>query len=332
MIRTLAAFALAATVVAAALPASAQPKPPANWPASIKIGTAQPGGAYVVYGGGLAVLLSEKLGITVSPQQTDGPNHNMILVNGKQAELGMITMGVGWEGWTGEGSWTQGRKMQDVRAIFPMYETPFHIIALQSKGVKSVAELDGKAVGVGPRGGTPGTFFPRFFEDLGVKATIRNGSGSAMSQQLQDGQLDAFAFASGIPIPAFTETEVTTPSVIFTFSLEQMKTLREKHKFLAPFTIPAATYKSLSAPLDTISVSNFGIAHKDLPADMVYEILKTFFDNHERMMQAHSAAKDSVPENIKSNTFLPFHAGAVKYYREKGLTIPQELVPPEFKG
>lgn len=324
-VRALATVASATMFFVLAAPdASAQR---ANWPASVKLGTAQPGGAYVVYGGGVARLISEKLGVTASPQQTDGPNHNMILTDTKRLELGMITMGVGFEGWNGDGDWTQGRKMQNVRALFPMYETPFHIIALAKSGITTAKQLAGKNVGVGPRGGTPGTFFPRFFQDLGIAVTIRNGSGSAMGQMLGDGQLDAFAFAAGIPMPVFSEIEVTNPSVIFSFTADESKILIDRHKFLSPFTIPQGTYKSAAGALPTISVWNFAIAHKDLPADFIYEVVKLVHESEKEMVQTFAAAAETLPKNVVHNKFMPFHPGATRYYREKGLTIPAELAP-----
>src|SRR3546814_14988908 len=85
------------------------------------------------------------------------------------------------EGWTGEGDWTQGKKFDNVRAIFPMYDTPFHMITLAKSGIESFEDLDGKRVGVGPRAGTPGTYFPRFFKDFGMDVTVRHGAGRDMS-------------------------------------------------------------------------------------------------------------------------------------------------------
>jgi len=42
-------------------------------------------------------------------------------------------------------------------------------------------------------------------------------------------------------------------------------------------------------------------------------------------VQGHAAAKETLPENVTKNTFLPFHPGAVRYFEEKGFKIPPEL-------
>jgi hypothetical protein len=136
---------MVALVVALALGvASAQRE---GWPTSLTIGTASVGGTYFIYGGGWASLIHQELGVPTSTEVTGGPNQNMILVQNRNVELAMVTMGPAWEGWTGEGDWVPGgQEMKDVRALFPMYGTPFHIIALQGSGITSVEQLEGRAV------------------------------------------------------------------------------------------------------------------------------------------------------------------------------------------
>jgi TRAP transporter TAXI family solute receptor len=299
--------------------AQAQPK-------SLTLGTASVGGTYYIYGGVVAALLTEKLGINVSTQQTQGPNQNVILLQSKQIDLGMTTMGIALQAWNGTGGWTQGKKFNDIRALFPMYDTPFHFIAAEKSGIKAVADLNGKAVGVGPKAGTPGTYFPQMFEALGMKVTIRNGSASDMAGQLGDGLIDAFAFAAGLPIAAYTEIEAQRPVRFFSFTEQERATLKQKFPELSDAVIPKGTYKTLAEDQPTLGVYNFFIVHKDLSEDLAYQITKAVLDNNEAMVKGHNAAVETVAKNWDRNTFLPFHPGAVKYYKEKGFTIPANLI------
>jgi TRAP-type uncharacterized transport system substrate-binding protein len=59
---------------------------------------------------------------------------------------------------------------------------------------------------------------------------------------------------------------------------------------------------------------------------LVYQLVKAVFENQPRRLQAHSAASETIPRNVNKNTFLPFHPGAVRYYREIGISIPDSLV------
>ncbi len=97
-------FGVIATLLAIATSTSVPAAGP-DWPKSLTLATASPGGVYYVYGEELARILTEKLGITVNPSPTQGPVHNVKLVDGGGAQLGMITMGVGLQGWNGTGDW-----------------------------------------------------------------------------------------------------------------------------------------------------------------------------------------------------------------------------------
>lgn len=308
----------ALTAMSVSTTAVAQDK--TGWPQGITLGTASVGGVYFVYGGVAATLMSQKAGINVSTQQTQGPNQNMILVNGKNVELGMVTMGVAINGWKGTG-WANGRQYKDVRAMFPMYDTPFSCVASERSGVKSFADLNGKNVGVGPRAGTPGTYFPMIFEALGIKATIRNGGASDMASQLGDGLIDAFCFAAGNPIPAFSEIEAQRPVNFFAFTPEEIAKVRQAIPEVAVTVIPAGTYRTQKADMNTVGLFNFAVAHKDLPDSLVYELTKAIMENNAEMVQGHAAAKESLPANAAKNDFLTFHPGAVKYFKEKGIAL-----------
>src|ERR1700730_17282393 len=107
-----------------------------DWPKSLTLGTASPGGVYHIYGEGLAQILTEKLGIAVNPLPTQGPVHNVKLVDSGAAQLGMITLGIGLHGWNGTGDWTGGKQFRNMRALFPMYDTPFQAVVLRRPALR----------------------------------------------------------------------------------------------------------------------------------------------------------------------------------------------------
>ena len=317
-------FALALSLLAGA--ALAQPTPNPAWPKSLTLGTASVGGTYFVYGQVWASLVNERLGTNISTQQTQGPNHNIILTEARQLDFGMTTMGIALQAWNGTGEWTQGKKYQNIRAMFPMYDTPFHFIALEKSGIRSVRDLHKRKSGIGPRAGTCGTYFPMMFKILGVDTTIRNGQAGDMAAQLQDGLIDAFPFCAGVPIAAYSELETTNKVRFFTFTDEEIKKLKAALPELSDSLIPKGTYKQLTEDHRTVGVFNFAIAHKDVPADLVYHIMKVVLENNALMVKGHAAAKETVVANWNRNGFLPFHPGAVRYLEEKGIKVPPALV------
>jgi TRAP transporter TAXI family solute receptor len=89
--------------------------------------------------------------------------------------------------------------------------------------------------------------------------------------------------------------------------------------------VPAGTYPALANDYQTIGLYNFAVAHTDLADDLVYKIVKAVFDNREQLIEAQSSAKETVPANITRDSVLPLHPGALRYYRELGVTIPPGL-------
>lgn len=316
-------FAALAVAASFALPALAQDK--AGWPNDLTIGTASQGGTYFVYGNGFASYITEALGLNATGEVTGGPVQNVTLVETGDHLMGLVTMGPAYDAWIGKSELAPGLEHKSIRALFPMYQTPFQVIALRKSGITSVSDLNGKRVSVGPAGGTPGTYWPQFISALGVNASISNAGASDAAGQLADGLIDAFAFAAGVPISAFAQLAAEQDVVMFGFNDAELPKILEAFPAMAPLTIPAGTYAKHDYDQNTVALWNFAIAHADMPDSLAYEITKLALDNPDRMVQIHAAASETLLENWSKNTFMPFHPGAVKYLEEKGITVPDNL-------
>jgi uncharacterized protein len=313
------------TVAAALLCLSSAWAAEPGWPQSIAIATASPGGTYYVYGQALADILGRELGMEVTAQATQGPTRNIILIETGHAALGLITMGVGWEAWNGTGEWTKGQQFRAMRAILPMYDSPFQVAAAKRSNVKSFEQLAGKRIGAGPRGSTSGTYFPRIFEVFKIPAVLSYGSVEEAMSQITALQLDGVVLATGVPAPALFELDQKEGMDYVPFTAEQIKILRHQMPELSDSTIASGAYPSLTLDYHTVGLFNFVVAHKDLPEDLVYRIVKAVFDKDTELVKAHSAAKETIPANINRDTFLPIHPGALRYYREIGVDVPAVL-------
>src|SRR6478735_7583921 len=178
---------LAAALAFYAAPArAAEP----DWPDQIRIGTASPGGTYYVYGEALAKILTRTLDLPVERLATEGPVQNIELMEAGEAKLGFVTIGVALQAWNGTGVWAGKKPARSMRVIFPMYDTPFQFLVLQESGIRSVAEMSGKRVGVGPRGGTAAAYFPEFFYALKSSSNFVYGEWEELASKMHQRQLD----------------------------------------------------------------------------------------------------------------------------------------------
>ena len=297
-----------------------------DWPKSITLATASPGGVYYIYCDELAKILTESLGIAVNPLPTQGTLHNVKLIENGTAQVAMITMGVGLEAWNGTGDWAKGQKYRQMRALFPMYDTPFQPAVLRKSGLTTFAQIEHKRIGIGPRAGTSGTFVPEILKVLGISAEIINGPHEEMGTELLAGRLDAYVSMVGAPTPTLAKVEESEPITFLNLSPEQMKTLRTAMPEFTNGKIVVGTYRSLDKDYDTLGVYNFAIGRADLPDDLVYQLVKAAFENQPRLVKNHPAARETIPQNVDKDTFLPLHPGAIRYYREIGINIPASLI------
>ncbi len=327
MTRQLDARAVALGLAAAAFLSSATvaAEDRTGWPESFSVGTASQGGTYFVYGSGWTNLVSDALGIPGGAEVTGGPVQNAALVQSGDLDMAMVTMGPAADAIEGKSALAPGLKHDQIRALFPMYKTAFHVMTLSSSGIDSIEAIpDGAIVGVGPAGGTPGTYWPRILEALGKDVEIRHAGAADLASQLQDGLIDVYTWAAGVPFPAFSQVEAQVDVTFFGKTKEEVAKVLETQPVSA-FTIPAGTYPSMGEDHLSVSMWNFAIGHADLPDSFVYAVVDAVMGQHDKMLEIHKAAIETIPANADKNPVIPWHPGAVRWFEENGITIPEDL-------
>src|SRR6476469_2063927 len=260
-----------------------------NWPEQLTLGTASPGGTYEVFGNGLAKILTRTLNLPVVSLATDGPAQNIEMLETGEAKIGFVTIGIALQAWNGTGIWAGKKPARSMRAIFPMYDTPFQFLVFRESGPRSVAEMVGKRVGVGPRGGTSAAYFPEFFRKLNVSVNFVFGEWAELAAQVHRRELDVLAAGAGVLVPSFLELEARDKVRYIAFSQGQLAELRLAMPELSPSRIPAGMYPSLRRNYETVGLYNFAVAHAEVRA---------VFENQDEMIEAHPAAAETVHSNL----------------------------------
>lgn len=290
-----------------------------DWPETLTIGTASPGGTYYAYGEGLARLLSRKLGLPVFARPTEGAVENIKLLESGDIQLAFVTLGIAQQGWNGIADWAGGQQFRTARALFPMYDTPFQFVVASESPLQSIADLSGKQVGIGTTGGTGGIYTPLMFKALNVAAPFVTGSWADLASQLSARKLDALVVVAGIPVPEVAELEKKGNIRYLALSQSQRVTIRVALPEMTSSFIPAGSYPSLRRDYQTVGIYNFAVARPDLPDSLAYAIVDTVFNYHDEMMQIHPAAAETIPTNFTRNTILPFHVGAARWYNNNAV-------------
>lgn len=285
------------------------------------------GGVFAEYAPAMAQVLADRAGIGVDVQQTGGSNDNIRALGREEADLGLVNMGPAYDAWNGRRPFDKEGPQRVLRALFPMYETPFSLVALKGRGVTSLSDVKDRTVGVGPAGGPGEIFFKGLTEALGLAVRIATGSPNDLARRVLEGDIDAFWFGAGLPVGAFVQVLDKGDGVVFGLTEAEVAAFRRTFPYFAPYEIPAGTYKGQTAPLKTAAVWNFVLGGERLPEDVAYAVTKAALEGAGAIRAAVPAASGTAAANATTNTFLPFHPGAARYLRESGVAIAPALAP-----
>lgn len=285
----------------------------------INIGTSTLGGVCYPIGACMAKIINENVkGVNASAQCTGGCVNNLQLMKSGEVQMGAADLNVHDAYW-GTGKYSEDR-MPWVRALVPIFPECIHLIVAKDSDIKSVFDLKGKKISVGAVASGTETSSKQLLAALGMTFNDikprRFGIGETM-QAFKDRQIDAAFMATTLGNSAVLE--VTTLGLVRFIPLpdEILAKLQAKYPYWMPLVIPAGYY-----PNQTEEVKQHGdwmcfIVHKDIPEDLVYNIVKALFEHREDLIATNQIMTHMTPENI-SNFSIPWHPGAKRYYIEKG--------------
>ena len=306
---------------AAAVPAAAQEK------INLSIGTGGTGGVYYPLGGGIANVLSKYVpGMQATAEVTGGSVDNLKLIATGKPYIALSMADVGQDAVQGEGKF-KGSKIP-LRTLMVLYTNHMHVVTIEGTGINSVKDLKGKRVSTGSPGSATEVMAFRIIEAAGLSPTKdmdRERLGVAESvNAVKDHKIDAFFWVGGLPTAAVTDL-AATPGVKIKL-IDHADTVAAMNKKYGNLyiqdVIPKATYSGMAKDNKQASVANILVAHEKLSDQAAYNIVKTIFDKRQELINVHRSAEEFKLETQKASaTPVPYHPGAIKYFKEKGVKL-----------
>lgn len=313
------------------------------------IATGGVGGVYYPVGGALAQTLTNKIPDMVVTAQTGNASvANVNLISRGEVESGIAQNNIAFAAYTGDKETWKTPQVKDLRCIASLFPETVHIVALAKSGIKTVYDMKGKRIIVGDKGS--GTEFDsrRFLESFGM--TYDNIQPiyvyyAAAVQRMQDEQADALFWTAGVPISSIIEIATTKDVFFVPFPEDVIAKLNTKYPYYAKVQMPANAYPKQPQPVTTVAlpalwVTSAKVSEKDVydvtyhlweKTPQIYRAKKEEASGAEMMAAVHEQGRNVKIENALLGVTVPLHAGAYKYYKEKGIKIPSDLVPPEAK-
>lgn len=287
---------------------------------SMEMGTAGAGGAFSPYGEAFAKVVAAHSHVDIKTRVTKGSNENIDLMVAGTTMLGLVNLGPALDAVSGQGAW-KGKPVTSLRALTPMYETPFHLVALRSSGISTVAGLAGKRVGAGPKGGPGEIFLTSLLAETGVQATLVNGDPADHGRQLLAREIDALWIGAGTPVPVIKGITDQHEATVFGLTAQEVSAFRKRFPYAAPNTIKALTYRGQVVPVQTVAIWNFVVGRADLPERDAKAIALAAMKNHQQMAALFGPASATQAGNALANGVMPFHPGALAALRELGVRV-----------
>ncbi|WP_407523895.1 TAXI family TRAP transporter solute-binding subunit [Methylobacterium oryzisoli] len=316
MVRALGAAVLGAILAAA--PAAAQQK-------TLAIGTGGTGGVYYPLGGAIANVLTKHLpGMQATAEVTGGSVDNLKLIGSGQSEVGFSMADAALDAAQGQDKFKSGKL--PVRTLMVLYPNRMHVVTVEGAGVDKMADLKGKRVSTGSPGSATEVMAFRVIEAAGLdkdKDLKRERLSVAESvNALKDRKIDAFFWVGGIPTAAVTDL-AATPGIKMKLidHSDLVEKMNAKHgKLYAAGTIPAGSYPGFDKNNSNADVWNLLVTSEKMSDDDAYRIVKTLVEQQPELVAVHKEAQGfSLQNQTLDRSPIPFHPGALKYFKEKGV-------------
>jgi uncharacterized protein len=313
---------------------------------SYLLATATTGGTYYPVGIALATLTKVKLepagGPSLSAISSAGSAENIKLMREGQVQFALL-QGI-YGAWARDGSGalqTEGPQ-HHLRAITTLWPNVEHWLVQQKFAPTGTAadfdNLKGKRLSIGARNsGTEGSGRALLTQlgyspDTDFNLVFQGYEPSA--DGLQNATLAAANLPAGPPVGAVTRAFAALGGSLrlLSFTDEQLLKANTPRALWTRYVIPANTYPSQDQAVQTLAQPNFLAVHEDIPDEDVYQITAAIYGNLAFLKAIHKATSEMSLANALPGLPLPLHPGAVQFYRDAGLVVSADLLPPESEA
>jgi uncharacterized protein len=296
--------------------------PPVAAQTNIVVLTGSTSGVYYPLGNALSSIFIKSVpGAQSSAQVTQGSVENLRLLEAGDGELAFSLGDTVSAAWKGDSEAGFDAPMKKLRGLAAIYRNYVQVVASESSGAKTLTELKGKRVSVGPKQSGTEINARAIFGAAGVSYTDFGRTDylpfGQSANLIEKGDLDATMQSAGLGVNSIRHLSTAMPIRILAVPKDVVNKIGDPAYL--PSVIPARTYEGQSEDVETAAILNFLVTREDVSADTVYAMTKAVFTNLNQLVQTHPAARGISVGQAATGMPLPLHPGAERYYREIGV-------------
>ncbi len=305
------------------------------------LATASTGGTYYPVGVALATLTKVKLqpgeGIGMSAINSAGSGENVRLLRENEAQFAILQGLFGYYARTGTGPIEADGPQENLRSITMLWQNVEHFVIaddfVQAGTMADLVDMKGETMAMGRQNsGTIGsnrTLLAGFGIDIDEDYELLHAGYTPSIEAMQNGQAAGAGIPGGVPIGAISQLMASAGGsfTILDVTDEEMATADAGMDLWTRYVIPAGSYPGQAEDIQTLAQPNFLGVRADVPEEHVYLFTKTVYENLPFLQAIHPATDAMNFEAATAGLPFPLHPGALRYYEEAGLEIPERLRP-----
>jgi TRAP transporter TAXI family solute receptor len=295
---------------------------PAASQTNLVVLTGSTSGVYYPLGNALSSIFIKTIpGARSSVQVTQGSVENLRLLEAGDGELAFSLGDSVSAAWKGNGEAGFPARLTKLRGVAAIYRNHIQLVVSEASGAKSLTELKGKRVSVGPKQSGTELNARAIFAAAGIAYADFSRTDylpfGQSAKMIERGELDATLQSAGLGVDSIRHLSTAVPIRVLAISKDTVAKIGDPAYL--PSIIPARTYEGQAADVETAAIVNFLVTRESLSADAVYAMTKAIFTNLHQLVQTHPAASGITVKDATTGMPLPLHPGAERYYREVGI-------------
>ena len=307
----------------------------------IGIATGSTGGTFYPVGVTIATVvedtIGDELGVRFSAHTSGGSSANLQMIKNKEIKMAIAGSVPTSQAYRGVKAY-EGKAIENVRYVTALYPEVVQFVHRANSDIETLGDFAGKKIAVGPPGGGGSFYCPTIMETV-AGITFEDFSPQYMGysdsvQAIQNNLISGAYLGASYPTSSVSEIYASPVDVdMIEFTDEDLAKLKDIAPYYARIVIEKGTYPGQKKDLNLIGFKSSLVTRKDVSEEVVYEMLKVIYLEKLDELKDRQNALDPVclEEAINGLSGAPLHPGAVKFYREQGIEIPDNMVPPEMK-
>lgn len=295
-------------------------------PKIIRIGTGGLYGVYYPIGSAIAegITLVTNTNILAVSQTSGGSVANVNALMDFEVEIALVQADVAYSALTNKRSFKQDKELP-VRAIASLYPEKLHIVAHRDAGIYNVSDFRTKTVSLDETGSGTLMVMRVILSSYGISEKDFNPlylKPEFTLERLVEGDIQAICIVAGTPVPAIKPI-LEDGFQLVGIESHVSKKINNQYPFLVPGLIPKVAYTGLEKEIPTVEVYALLVVHEKMEEDIVYKILTALWDERtiDILNKAHPQSQSITFNTANKGVTIPFHQGAIKYYKDHGLEI-----------